>query len=201
MSGDKETLEFYDARAAEYAAMPIEQGQLDSLTRFIDRLPKGGAVLDLGCGHGWAAGVLAGRGFTVDATDGAPGMVDETRRRTGLDARVMRFDELDSEAAYDGVWASFSLLHAPRADVPALLDRVRRSLRPRGALFVGVKSEASSVERRDSLGRFYAYYSRADLEALLAAAGFDVLAVTEGRGVGMDGVPSDHLLVQARRRD
>lgn len=202
MTGDRETLDFYSARAADYAALEVPGEALDMLERFMAGLPEGAAVLDLGCGHGWAAAILAERGFAVDATDGAPGMVEEARRLTGLPVRVMRFDELDAVEAYDGVWASFSLLHAPLAAAPAHLRRVHRSLRPGGALLVGVKAaaEGPSSERRDSLGRFYAYYARADLETALRDAGFRVDWVVEGSGVGMEGKAEPHFNALARKR-
>ena len=201
MSGDRRTLEFYDARAADYAAMTIEPELLAALDRFAATLPAAGAALDLGCGPGWASAVLAERGFAVDPTDGAPGMVAEARRLTGLEARVMRFDELAAVAAYDGVWASFSLLHAPRAEIPALLARVRRALKPGGALFVGVKAAADgpSVERRDRLGRFYTDYAGEELDALLRDAGFALDWSGEGGGVGMEGNWARHLYRLARR--
>ena len=56
-----------------------------------------------------------------------------------IDARLARFDELDAVARYDGIWANFSLLHAPRAEMPGNLARISRALRPGGWLHLGLK--------------------------------------------------------------
>lgn len=197
---DEQTLDFYNANAAAYAERRTNGRHSETLGRFLSALPSGAATLDLGCGAGWAAAEMARRGHTVTAVDGSAGMVEEARRRTGLDVKQMRFDELDAVDAFDGVFASFSLLHAPRADAPDLLNRVWRALKPGGVLFVGVKSRPDATgEHRDRLGRFYTHYERTDLETLLRSAGFALDWIGEGSGIGADGVATDHLYVLARR--
>ena len=70
---DRDTLKVYDARAAEYARLTGEgQASDPHLAAFIEECEAGGRVLDLGCGPGVAAGVLAQAGFEVDATDAWP---------------------------------------------------------------------------------------------------------------------------------
>ncbi|MCI4663276.1 MAG: class I SAM-dependent methyltransferase [Neomegalonema sp.] len=202
MTADARTLDFYNANAPQVAAKQTQTAPHTTVDIFLAALPPGGSVLDLGCGAAWAAAEMAQRGFDVTAVDGAQGMVAEARRLTGLDVRLLRFDELEDIALYDGVFASFSLLHAPREEAPDLLARVRRALKPGGVLFVSVKTSAEgSVERRDRLGRFYADYAPSDLEALIVAAGMTVEWIGDGKGVDMDDVESRHVYLLARRPD
>jgi SAM-dependent methyltransferase len=70
----------------------------------------------------------------------------------------MRFDQLEESAAYDGVWASASLLHAPAAELTSDLARIHRALKP-GGLFVA-SFKAGNGEGRDMFGRYYNYPMR-----------------------------------------
>lgn len=193
---DAETLAAYDARCADYAALS-EPDERPALARFAAALPKGGAALDLGCGPGFDAARMAAAGLVVTALDPSPAMVAAARSR-GVAARLGRIEALTAEAAFDGVWAAWSLHHLPHDDWPDALARIRRALRPGGLLFLGVK--AGEGEARDALGRFYAYVEAAPLRAMLAAAGLEPDAVEAGEDVGLDGRTARTLQVFARAR-
>ncbi|MEM6742858.1 MAG: class I SAM-dependent methyltransferase [Pseudomonadota bacterium] len=188
------TLAFYDEAAERYAA-DFDGVDPAPLTRFIEDLTPGGRVLDLGCGAGWAAARLASAGFSVRAVDGSPGLVVQARAR-GVAAEVMLFEDLDETEAYDGVFASFSLLHAPKADVPGHFSRIRKALRPRGRLYLGMK--LGEGERRDRFGRLYAYWSEPELRDAVEAAGFVVEDVIEDAAPGMAGEVEPLLHLYAR---
>lgn len=196
MSADDETLRVYAAKHADYAAMSGAGRPGHALRRFVEALPPAGRVLDLGCGPGLDAAFMAQSGLLVDATDATPAMVHEARNR-GLAARVARFDELDAVAAYDGIWASFSLLHAPRAALPDHLAAIATALKPGGHFQIGMKT--GTGERRDRLGRFYTYVTRDELVALLAAAGLRVIHETETRDKGMAGSVEPGILIFSRK--
>ena len=102
------------------------------LDPFLDRLKPRARILELGCGTGNDAARMGKRGFMVDATDGTPAMVRKAKERFGIEARVMRFDELDTVAKYDAVWAHACLLHVPLAELPPILSAIRRALRSGG---------------------------------------------------------------------
>ncbi|MBV2358908.1 class I SAM-dependent methyltransferase [Thalassococcus sp. CAU 1522] len=181
---DPETIAVYDARAAEYEQ--ITAGEADATLRaFIAALPPGGRVLDLGCGPGGSARHMAAAGLAVDAWDASAEMVRLAARHPGVTARQAGFADLDAQAAYDGVWANFSLLHAPMADLPHHLAAIRAALKPGGLFHIAVKE--GTGEARDRLGRVYAYYTADSLGALLRAAGLTPGAWRTGRDRGLDG--------------
>lgn len=196
MSGDEETLAVYDAQVARYVDISATPEEMRALTDFLAELPAGARVLDLGCGPGRAAARMMREGIEVDAVDGSEGMVAHAREVEGVPARQARFEEIDAVALYDGIWASFSLLHAPKAEFRGHLARLHRALVPGGLLFLGMKTGAG--EARDRLGRFYAYYSAEELKAALVDAGFRVATEREGGGVGLDGSAHTWCLLTAR---
>ena len=191
---DDQTLAVYAKRARDYAKLQPD-APFETLTAFIARLPEGARVLDLGCGPGHDSGHMAQAGLVVEALDASPEMVALARASHGVDARQGRFDDLDAEARYHGIWASFSLLHAPRADMPHHLAAVARALKPGGLL--GLSLKEGTGEGRDRLGRFYTFYTEDDLRALLADVGLTLRDVTRGAGRGLDGSASTWISVLA----
>lgn len=193
---DDETLRVYGAKAQEYAELTSDDPNERPLRRaFIAALPKGAHVLDLGCGPGQTATVLAREGFRVTAMDAVPEMIAMAAQHEGVDARVATFDQIEGDAIYDGIWANFSLLHAPRADMPRHLAALRRAIKPGGIFHIALKS--GTGETRDSLGRLYTYYSDAELSGLVTAAGFTITNRTSGSGIGLDGAPADWIALRA----
>ena len=195
---DADTIRVYDEGAEAYADRFDGTGERGAVfAGFVGALPPGGRVLDLGCGTGATARALTDAGFTVDAVDGSEGMARVARDRFGIDVRVMDFADLDAEAVYDGVVAAFSLLHAPKAEMPDHLSRIARALKPRGRLFLGLKT--GEGEARDRMGRFYAYWGTDELRDRLSDAGFAVMASHEGESTGFDGTRSPWILIDAER--
>jgi 2-polyprenyl-3-methyl-5-hydroxy-6-metoxy-1,4-benzoquinol methylase len=193
---DPETLKVYADKAEEYATLVAGQTPTDPLlTSFIALFAKGSDVLDLGCGPGHAAHVMADAGLTVTATDAVPEMVARADSHPSVTARVATFDDIAGHAVYDGIWANFCLLHAPRADMPRHLAALHTALRPNGVLHIALKTGAG--EQRDPIGRLYTYYTDAELTDLLNTAGFTVTNRTTGRDIGLDGVPANWIALRA----
>lgn len=194
---DSTTIRVYDDRASDYAEMSDDATLTDpQLAGFIAACAPGGQVLDLGCGPGAAAAVMAQAGLNVIATDASGEMVALANQKPGVSARQETFDEISGHDVYDGIWASFSLLHAPRPAFPGYLAALNKALISGGVFYIGMK--LGSGEARDSIGRQYTYYNSDELEKYMADAGFSVLGRKFGSGPGLDGSQSDWTVVAAR---
>ncbi|MBT0959499.1 class I SAM-dependent methyltransferase [Alphaproteobacteria bacterium KMM 3653] len=191
-----DTLKVYDAKAGDYAKAFANNAPDKHLARFIAALPTASHVLDLGCGPGTASAQIAAAGHSVDATDGSAEMVAAVTRLHGLPARQMLFDEITGTDIYDGIWANFSLLHAPRAEMPKHLAALARAAKPGALLHIGMKT--GTGEGPDALGRFYTYYTEAELTDHLTAAGFIPDYKATGRDKGLAGTTDPWLILQAR---
>ena len=196
MSTDARTIAVYDRRAGDYADRFASARPDPRLQAFIDALPPGARVLDLGCGPGNASAFLRAAGMIPDPVDAAPAMVALANARHGLGARLASFDDIDAAEAYEGVWANFSLLHAPRADLPRHLRALHWALVAGGIFHIGMKT--GQGEARDRMGRFYSFVTRDELADLLSEAGFTALAVDEGEEVGLAGTLDPYVVVRAR---
>ena len=96
-------------------------------------------------------------------------MAEIASRRLGHPVETMRFDELDEQEAYDGVWASACLLHVPRDELAGVLGRIHRALKRDGVFYASFKI-GHGDDGRDNLGRYYNYPSPEWLQSTYAAA-------------------------------
>lgn len=183
---DPETIAVYDTQANAYADMIADLlPEGPDLVAFIGAMPAGASVLDLGCGPGTMAAKMRDAGLRVTATDASVEMVRLAKDRYGITAQQASFSDLSAEETYDGIWANFSLLHETRAAFPGVLARLKRALKPDGLLHLGMKT--GEGETRDSLGRFYTYYTEAALLQALEHAGFRPEVKRRGHAKGLSG--------------
>lgn len=189
MSHDKQTISVYDEKALAYAKLIGSSKNHTRLEQFLARLPAGGTVLDLGCGSGESAKFMHEAGFNITATDASSAMVELTAKCSGINVYQSTFEDLTAINVFDGIWANFSLLHASRADFPSHLQRIFTALKQGGIFHIGMKT--GTAEGRDSIGRFYSYYSSEELNDALKHQGFviDNQASGEERGLAGDVEP------------
>ena len=163
-----DSIAFYEDHAQQFFDGSVEAAILDQQRAFAAMLPRGGRVLDAGCGSGRDAKAFREWGFQVTATEAAPRLAALARAHAGVDVQVMTFDQMDWTDAFDGIWACASLLHVPRAALPATLRRLRRGLVPGGVWFMSFKY---GTEERETNFRRFTDLDEAGAQALLAEAG------------------------------
>lgn len=192
----KNTLDFYAANAAEYVLHGKVNPRLNS---FLERLPAGGTILELGTGSGVDAKTMMAAGFRVDATDGSGELAHEAAKLLGQPVRQILFNQLEADQAYDGVYASASLLHAPREDLPDIISRIHRSLKVGGYAWASFKG--GQQEGLDGLGRYYNYFSASELKQVWSTNGaWSSLEQESWLGSGYDQLPTEWHSIMAKRQ-
>jgi len=150
--------------------------------QFIARLPAGSKILDCGCGPGMDSERFSQLGYKVTAIDLSDRFVKLTKKRVPS-AAVQKMDmrNLDfPQATFDGVWASFSLLHIRASEIQKTLLGFRTVLDERGLLFAAlhrgpktewVKTTISGMER----DTYVQEWLQTDIEAIVRGAGFEII--------------------------
>ena len=118
-------------RYAEHAPFVPVLGQ--STLDLLNPRP-GERILDLGCGDGALSEKIRESGAMVVGVDGSPAMVAAAKQR-GIDARLADACDLAFESEFDAAFSN-AALHWMKRDPDAVLNAVRRSLKP-GARFAG----------------------------------------------------------------
>jgi SAM-dependent methyltransferase len=197
---DRDTLEFYQTRSVEWAsALPHDWGP--ELDGFLDLLKPDATILELGCGDGRDTGHMIARGFDVRPSDGSPEMARLASEKLGRSVPVMRFEELDEIAAYDAAWCHACLLHVPRAELPGIVNRIHRALRPGAWHFANFKGDIQGDDsgHRDEFGRYYNYMSEAALRDVYSVADWQVLDLQPLVAGSYGGGPIPWVKVLARK--
>lgn len=204
------TVASYDESAEAYRDQAPDESEenLAALDRFVAALPAGARVLEIGSGSGRDAAVMESRGVSVRRTDITPGFV-RLLRAEGLEADLVDplADDLadlvppssTESTAFDGVWASASLSHVRREDLPRVLTNLASVTRPGGPLHLSVtEGDGARFSTHGSVAgpRHFTFWRESALREVLDAAGWDVADLTRTPGQ-RDG---SRLGVLARRR-
>ena len=196
MTCDIKTLQVYETQSSKYLENVKKDHPSKTLKYFAANLPKKSNVLDYGCGPGLSAEYLANLGHSVIAFDASKNMLELVPKHERIKSYQATFDTFSENEIFDGIWASFSLLHAKRRDFPHLLTSIKRALKPYGLFSIGLKLGAG--EKRDKLGRRYTFVSQNELDQLLKSSGFNVFDHILGKDVGLDGVMSEWVFAYAK---
>lgn len=180
---DKQTIHTYDELALEYDKETTDFWERFPRTvfdKFIE-LTKG-KVLDVGSGPGRDGVILQKAGLDVVCLDASEAMIKLSTER-GLNSILGDFMQLPFEdGVFDGVWAYTSLLHVPKAEVEKPLSEIARVLKQGGIFGLGL-IEGDTELYRESSGvgkpRWFSFYTKEEVESLLAKHGFEILYFEE----------------------
>jgi 2-polyprenyl-3-methyl-5-hydroxy-6-metoxy-1,4-benzoquinol methylase len=198
----------YDRVAERYLATkdPQDPLALSALQEMSRDLPPGGAVLDLGCGAGVPATLwLARRGFAVTGVDFSGRQLDLARKLVPS-AAFRKADMTDLEVdpgAFDAVVAFHSIIHVPREEHPALLQKIHRWLKPGGLFLATLTVTDYDGEDGDWEGwgaaMRWSHYDAGTNTTMLREAGFGLLHAEPRTGGGTGAEEETWLWVLARR--
>lgn len=135
------TIEYYNQNAEEYIKSTIDVDFSNNQDLFIKLLPKGGRILDFGCGSGRDSIYFADRGFDVTAVDGSEKECKLAREIVGQKAIVkqMLFSELSDDCVYDGIWACASILHLSEDELISVMKKMSKAVKPGGIIYTSFK--------------------------------------------------------------
>jgi SAM-dependent methyltransferase len=141
-------------------------------------LERGGNLVELGCGPGWATRFAARHGIHAEGYDISPEMIEIARglaEQEGLDVHfdVADMEELDLGRRFNACLLYDALHHSPRADL--VFRSARRALVPGGQLLLvepNWRHRFYGREATEQYGVTEVGYSPHELKRLLRDAGF-----------------------------
>ena len=151
----------------------------DFPSKIIDEFAKKvhGDILNIGCGTGRDGLLLEERKLTVTHIDASKTMVEMCQSR-GLKAQLDDMLNLQFRAdRFDGVWSYMTLVHLPKEQMNLGLDQISRVLKLGGWLMLGMQEGVGESYRESSeihAPRWFALYTREEIETLLIQHGFTV---------------------------
>ena len=148
-SKKNQTIQYYDQNAADFVENTRNVDFHVMQDEFIEGLPAGAKILDLGCGSGRDTKYFLEHGYRVDAIDGSAELCALASEYTGIQVKCQLFQELDASEVYDGIWACSSLLHLSYGELDEVLYRIEKALKPQGILYMSFKYGVFEGESED----------------------------------------------------
>ena len=96
-------------------------------------------ILDAGCGSGRDSKFFLEQGFNVHAIDASMEMCQLAAEYIGIPVKCLRFDEIEFDSQFNGIWANASLLHIEKSSLPDILRKFNRALKPDGIMYASWK--------------------------------------------------------------
>ncbi|MCR5719652.1 MAG: class I SAM-dependent methyltransferase [Lachnospiraceae bacterium] len=180
-----ETIEYYNKNAESFIAGTINADMSDCRNRFLKYVKKGGSILDAGCGSGRDSLAFKDVGYKVAAFDASEEICKSASERLGFKVDCKRFEDLEGENMYDGIWASASLLHVKEADLKDVMSRLKRLLKAGGILYASFK-EGNSERIKD--GRFFHDMTEEKCKELFKNVGIEIQEIYTSQDVRDDRV-------------
>lgn len=81
---NKETIDYYNKNADEYAQSTINLDTSDLHKEFTKGIPAGGKILDAGCGSGRDLIAFKNLGFNVQGMDASKELVEIAKNNSGV---------------------------------------------------------------------------------------------------------------------
>ena len=150
---------------------------------FYKSIISGKKVVDLGCGTGRDAEFFVNDSFDYLGIDSSEEMLKIAKEKVkdGHFA-VMDLRNIDLPSkSFDGFWASASLLHFSKKEVPFILKSFYNLLKDDGVGFISVKEKRGMDEgliKEDKCGgieRYFSFYTEEELSNFLKDAGFTII--------------------------
>jgi SAM-dependent methyltransferase len=157
--------DYFDNKFEEYKEIYAQP----QLKKAISLFPKNAKILDLGCGPGNHAEFFKQKGFDVLCADISKNFLEMCRKK-GLKTIEMDFENITlPNNSFDVVWAYASLLHAPKKNLPAILNKIKDILKSKGLLFISMKEGKGEgfVQFKKGGKRWFSLYTKEELEELL----------------------------------
>lgn len=178
------TINYYNNNAKEFCEGTLQADMSLCRNMFLKYMVANGHILDAGCGSGRDSKAFQELGYAVSAFDASEEICCFATEYLGQEVQCRRFEDVTEENCYDGIWASASLLHVAKKNLPDVLTRLKRALKAGGILYASFKYGETEKMRGE---RSFSDFTEEQAKQLFFENGFEVLEfaltgdVREGR--------------------
>ena len=159
------TLDFYNNNSKTYIEKTLSGDTSNLYKGFLNNIPKGGSILDLGCGSGRDSIEFIKQGYNVTAVDGSKELAVAARKIIGQQVICSKFEDIKLNKTFHGIWACASLLHVNKNDIVDVIKNVSLNLKPNGVFYMSFKYAEN--EYIDEKGRYFNCYTEKTFSELI----------------------------------
>ena len=160
------TLDFYNNNSKSYIESTLSVDMSHLYKDFLKHIPKGGHILDLGCGSGRDSLEFIKQGYNITAVDGSKELSIAASKLIEQEVICSKFEELQLTEKFHGIWACASLLHINKRDLIQVIKNVSSNLKPNGIFYMSFKYGEN--EYIDEKGRYFNCYTEETFKEMLS---------------------------------
>ena len=162
-----QTISYYDKNAEEFCRATKDADMSFCRDRFLCLLERETHIginesdkskihiLDAGCGSGRDAKAFLYALYQVTALDASRKICEEAEKLIKQEVLCIRFEEVQFQQEFDGIWACASLLHVSYTEISGVLKRFWNALKENGIFYASFKYGKDIRTDKDRL--FYDY--------------------------------------------
>ena len=135
---------------------------------FLNEMDEGATILDMGCGSGRDSLYMYELGYDVTAMDASLEMCRLAEVHTGLEVLQMKYEDMEFDDVFDGIWACGAFVHIPKDEMPAILKKTAAALQEQGILYLSVRLGNFEGFRGE---RYFSDYTETEIRDLLEDTG------------------------------
>lgn len=159
------TIDYYNNNAHKFIGDTVNADMNDIQKNFLMRIPKGGSILDLGCGSGRDSKAFLDLGYKVVSVDGSIEMCKAAEKLTKQPVICSYFQDFETGEMFDGIWACASLLHLHRNEIKPVVIKLAKYLKENACLYMSFKLGDFQGERN---GRYFTDFTLESISELLS---------------------------------
>lgn len=163
MNNVNKTLEYYNEHAEDFVTSTKSANMNHLYSMFQKYMKAIGKILDLGCGSGRDSKYFMDQGYDVVAVDGSQRICELASQNIGREVLCFKFQNINFEQEFDGIWACASLLHVSKGELPCVLQKLSKALKTKGYIYASFKY---GQEERIKGDRFFNDYTERSLNEL-----------------------------------
>ncbi len=159
------TLNFYNNNSKSYIETTLLVDMRHLYKDFLKYIPKGGYILDLGCGSGRDSLEFIKKGYNVTAVDGSKELAVAASKIIGQQVICSKFEDLKLNKTFHGIWACASLLHVNKNYIVDVIKNVSSNLKPNGVFYMSFKyGENEYIDEKE---RYFNCYTEKTFSELI----------------------------------
>jgi len=163
------TQQYYRDNAKKFIEETLDKEMHVQYALFEKYIPKPSSILDAGCGSGRDSLYFKSKGHDVTAFDNLQQMCSFASELLGQEVLCLGFEGLAFEKSFDAIWASASLLHISKIQMPDILQKLASALKDKGTVYASFKYGEDEFMKD---GRFFNAYTEESFTELIKETPF-----------------------------
>lgn len=158
------TQKYYHDNAKRFIKETLDKEMYIQYALFEKYIRTPSSILDAGCGSGRDSLYFKSKGHDVTAFDNSQQMCSFASELLGQEVLCLGFEGLAFEKSFDAIWASASLLHIPKVQMPDILQKLSTVLKEQGTVYASFKYGKNEFVKE---GRFFNAYTEEGFTELI----------------------------------